>query len=248
MTANQGLSYQSYYINCRSQAALVELVKEGCHVKWDDLVHCVAAGKTGESAAVIMLESVARNNISSISAVLAEPIDANHKELGAVLSLGAEGAAGAGFRRKDKQTAVVRGVASGETLLHVCCRRGYVAMVALLLEYGAPTLQTDSMGCTPLQASVSAGQASVTRTIAKCFRERQRRFAKLKANGDFSGLDALSEFGEEQMQNDIHGNMDETNRKCAISEHEILRSVDLIGLETRIFLLRRHRLRWSGNL
>lgn len=54
---------------------------------------------------------------------------------------------------------------SGESLLHLCCRRGYVRLVQHLLSLGADVMQEDCNGCSALLCSIAAGHGEVTRVL-----------------------------------------------------------------------------------
>jgi ankyrin repeat protein/uncharacterized ParB-like nuclease family protein len=62
-----------------------------------------------------------------------------------------------------------RTVVSGETFLHLCCRRGYATLVEHLLSLGADGMVEDGTGTTALQCSIASGHGAVTRTLySKC--------------------------------------------------------------------------------
>jgi ankyrin repeat protein len=62
-----------------------------------------------------------------------------------------------------------RTVVSGETFLHLCCRRGYATLVEHLLLLGADAMVEDGTGTTALQCSIASGHGAVTRTLySKC--------------------------------------------------------------------------------
>jgi hypothetical protein len=62
-----------------------------------------------------------------------------------------------------------RTVVSGETFLHLCCRRGYATLVEHLLSLGADGMVEDGTGLTALQCSIASGHGAVTRTLySKC--------------------------------------------------------------------------------
>lgn len=54
---------------------------------------------------------------------------------------------------------------SGETLLHLCSRRGHLYLVRYLLELGASPMIADENGSTSLQCSVGAGHGEVTKVL-----------------------------------------------------------------------------------
>ena len=53
----------------------------------------------------------------------------------------------------------------GETVLHLCCRRGYAVLVKQLLELGADPLFLDEHGCSALDNAVAGGHRDVTRLM-----------------------------------------------------------------------------------
>ena len=63
----------------------------------------------------------------------------------------------------DSRSQVV--VHSGETLLHLCCRRGHALLVQHLLLLEADPLVKDSCGYTAVQCSIAFGHAAVTKLL-----------------------------------------------------------------------------------
>ena len=53
----------------------------------------------------------------------------------------------------------------GETVLHLCCRRGYAVLVKQLLELGADPLLLDEHECSALDNAVAGGHRGVTRLM-----------------------------------------------------------------------------------
>jgi hypothetical protein len=54
---------------------------------------------------------------------------------------------------------------TGETLLHMCSRRGHLSLVSYLLEIGASPMITDEHGNSSLQCSIGAGHGAVARAL-----------------------------------------------------------------------------------
>ncbi|KAK4120693.1 hypothetical protein N657DRAFT_692901 [Parathielavia appendiculata] len=63
-----------------------------------------------------------------------------------------------------------RDAATGRTALHVAAELGDVALVTLLLRYGADAHATDVVGATPLFLAVSAGQGEVVELLLESMR------------------------------------------------------------------------------
>ncbi len=57
------------------------------------------------------------------------------------------------------------GALLGETVLHLCCRRGYAVLVKQLLELGADPLLLDEHGYSSLEYAVAGGHRDVTRLM-----------------------------------------------------------------------------------
>jgi ankyrin repeat protein len=62
----------------------------------------------------------------------------------------------------------------GRSPLHVACNRGHVAIVQLLLDYGAAIDALDAFDQTPLYSAASAGRADVIDLL--CFRQANMSF------------------------------------------------------------------------
>lgn len=122
----------------------------------------IAPFSSGSSPAVIM-----RRGLSSM--FVAPEMARQRALINAPLPLSVVSTAG----KKTAGVAVASGAVSGkatvhagETLLHLCARRGHAALTALLLEYGANVRIRDDRGHTPLHTSVSFGSAKVTSVLA----------------------------------------------------------------------------------
>jgi hypothetical protein len=72
-------------------------------------------------------------------------------------------------------------VVSGETVLHVACRRGFTEVVRHLLSLGADPLVQDEHGCTALSCSVAAGHGRVTHVLYSACPERMKRAVNVLA-------------------------------------------------------------------
>jgi hypothetical protein len=83
----------------------------------------------------------------------------------------ASAACDAEFLSATEHVDVVTGrtVVSGETFLHLCCRRGYATLVERLLSLGADVMVEDGTGMTALQCSIASGHGAVTKALyEKC--------------------------------------------------------------------------------
>ena len=92
------------------------------------------------------------------------------------ISMASDGSGGAAAARKAALESKEDGttVLPGETLLHLCARRGHHCLCSLLLEYGANARIKDSHGYTPLHVSVIFGSSLVTRQLSTEFPRLRR--------------------------------------------------------------------------
>ena len=103
-------------------------------------------------------------------ALLNAPVPARFISMASDGSGGAAAARKAALESKEDGTTVL----PGETLLHLCARRGHHCLCSLLLEYGANARIKDSHGYTPLHVSVIFGSSLVTRQLSTEFPRLRR--------------------------------------------------------------------------
>jgi hypothetical protein len=68
-----------------------------------------------------------------------------------------------------------------ETLLHVCCRRGYIQLVKYLLRIGADPMVSDARGDSALQCSIASGHKDITKLLYRSCPPSMQRALSLMA-------------------------------------------------------------------
>jgi ankyrin repeat protein len=82
-----------------------------------------------------------------------------------------------------QQHADVQGcvVMSGQTVLHLACRRGFAEVAGYLLELGADPLVKDDHGATALSCSIACGHRAATRVLYGPCPDKMKRAVNILA-------------------------------------------------------------------
>lgn len=123
------------------------LTKPGLRITFSCVIAALVKGKILESTALRLLKHLLPSRHDVDHVVL------EYDSLGDFLST---------LQHCDQQGG---SVVTGETLLHVCCRRGYASIVEHLLVLGANPLLPDANNCTALLCSIAAGHSEVTKVM-----------------------------------------------------------------------------------
>eukprot|EP01036_Dinobryon_divergens_P029742 gene29742-38882_t len=114
-------------------------------------VEAIAKGKVTEECCVALLQRAVEENFAGLNG-RASSTDSDYDSLRSFLLC-------QDHRVRDLV------LVSGETLLHLCSRRGHLYLVRYLLELGASPMIADENGSTSLQCSVGAGHGEVTKVL-----------------------------------------------------------------------------------
>lgn len=214
----------------RSYRSLSVLLSWGATLHWEEALQQYCHANLSEAAMVNIFLHFLKKEFYHADLSINEPILQ-------VISRATHSTGGGG---KDRISDAARSVVEGETILHVSCRRGHAALTEVLLQCGGNAMLEDCHGYSAWQASVGCGHAKVTKLIGRNFHEkvnawrgRQEQWSMNKSDDRDGRLEYVKSVIDEEI--------DDGDLNCP--EWQVLNAVERIATETRIYLLRRHRMR-----